>query len=1287
MKQSKKLLSMILAVIMVLSSVSIVASARENWLDDAISYNSIDKADLTPEQYATAALDEVDRMLSVEQIILPQDEIMVGELDLTSIDNALDSINTILNGSLWTQFKGLLGDLSKLNISALTERRRSSTDSAVIYSLLKFLYDNNDTIFVPFIKGELDMGTIVTTAVPKIAELSVSDMAKEALYKVAYPGQTVPNPINKTVDTMVQDLINSKVAERFPKFANYTDLLDLSAGSTWNTLNLGLKAIYNVWVVPKANSTWLPKLEEELAKHPEELAKYSHFFNISSDGKINFTIPSFTFSTDTFFNQINNIIGSIVNSVLAPDLGFSWESGGNDMIISNIINIGIEVLSATGDEFFESFVDVKTREELENMTDMEIVSYVARTIINSSVEGVWVPESADTLIKVANYTVKDLMAVNIPERDFSSASAYPVDQISTLYNMLADFGVKALNDNPGLGLSYGIGIDELGKQALAWVIDEWGGLLSGITLNKNDSVWNNVDKILKVILDNYSWFDATQFPSGRVTFESLVKNVIIENVLNLNFTPLFNLIGNQPSTSELHNSPKVVLLHFLARTANLVFPGFFPTVNTFEALIEKNTLGNMVGTLFTDLYSYRSTLVPAVVPIVCTALGLTTEQKFKTPDFDLDDFYYTSAANIDFKITNRSSGINTAYTDRNGVQHKDSRYTIKLESITCPGFNVSTPSTSTLKGGESTTVKITGTVTGSMFSIVTVTYNVLTEDGTALTTTPLTARLYTCISKATTDQTAEWTTTSGTYQAKGGNTSIYGTSPSILDDLSFKIQNTSNNAADLACTSSGTSSAASKVVTAVSFVKLNPDTVKALAGGSATVKPYVLDGYEGTDEQKAEAFGTYGFQKYTQTVGVGAGGTNITKQTNICLYNDFGLNDLFHDEVNAQRQASDYDSAAFTAYLAAMSAAATVVQTPKNATNFINTRTAVAAAACPAAKYEAAYLALKEAVDAVEASATGGVTSLKNYIDTIDPSNEDLEYDDAGYSFFGAANYKTYTWSNYRSEARAANSFVEYYTTEDEETGVTPIPTALDVAYKQHRLSLYYGRLLPVATVKTQLARAIREANARGFVQSDYTEESWADYQRALNFATATNNQSSAVQKKVNTAYVELIEGQKRLIEVGGEDEQVTVTTVAQNPGNSTKAPVLVDEGGEKILLGVYPESSGIEIADYFNVQGGTATFNYDQIATGETVTVKDGSGSTILTFKIAMLGDVDGDGDVGASDGAAIAQAGAGYVTFTGAVNYAGDVDNSGDVTSSDAAAVSQAAAGIADIDFSNVG
>jgi len=1290
MKQSKKLLSVILAIIMVFSSVSIVASARAEWLDGAVSYNNLDKAVLTTEQFATAALDEVDRMLDKEQIVMTQDEIFVGDLDLTSVDNALDSVNTILNGSLWTQYSSLLGDLQNLDISALTKRRRSDSDLDVINSLLKFLYDNSQTLLVPFIKGNLDMGAIVKQYVPDINDLDVSEMVVEMLYKETYD-TPVPETITTPVDTIVQDLVDKTLEKYFTTLYGHTNL---SSGSMYAMIDDCLKTVYNNWVVPKANGEWMEKINEELAKHPDEVAQYRRYFKLTADGRCNFTFPTFNFTNEPVAKQLNNLIGSIVNTVLASDLDFNWTSGDNSKIITNIIKIGREVLVATGDTFFASYVEVKTPAELAEMSDMEVCAYVARTIVNSSIDSAWVPASADTLVEVANYTVRDLMATEIPSRDYSSLD---MTSINSLYTMLSDFGVKALNENPGLGLSYGIGVDELGKAALGWVIDNYGGLLSGITLNKNDSVWTNADKLLKVIFDNYSWFDKTLFPNNTVTFEYFVKTLVIDNVINLNFTPLFDLLANQPSGSELNNTPKLVALRLVARTLNLVFPGVLPTnMTTFADLISKNTLGDLVGNLFSDLYNYRAKLVPAVLPIVCDALSLTNKQEFKTPSFEIDAFNActTGSVNLDFKITNRSSGVNTAYTTTNGTQVQDSRYAIQIVGITCQGFTVATPSTSLLKGGQSVSVKITGSVSNTRNTKVVVTYNVLKEDGTALTTSPLTANIYTCISKTAGDALNEWTATSGTYQAKEGLLNLYVTSVSGLDDLEFKFKNTSNNNATMVGVSAGSNTAASKTLDSLSFMKVNDEQVTMLAGGMGTYQPYVFDGYTGSEEQDAEAFGTYGFQRYTHTkTGVKIGTTEVTKNTNVCLYKDYDLTKLFNSEVNAQRQASDYDATAYANYVAAMDDAATLVQTTRTAAQFINTSTAVMAARCPAAQFQAKAEALENAVEALVASATGGVTTLEAYINTIEPDNDGIEYDEAGYNFQNSsANYKMYTWSNYRKESREANSFVKYYTTADEETGVIPVPTALDVTYTMHRLSLYYGRLLPVSAVKTQLNRAITEANAKGYDASAYTEDSWSDYTRAINFANTTKNTSSATQNQVNVAYEQLIKAQKRLIEIGGDEPgDITVTAAATNPGDSSKAPILMTNSeGDNLLLGVFPSSKVSSVAGYFDVQGGTVTFENDSIGTGKVINVKDSGGDTIYSCKIVLRGDVDGDGATTVNDVAKTANVLAYFDSFgaaDSAAKQAADIDNSGVVDVNDMAGMANVTAYVASIDYANVG
>ena len=192
MRQSKKLLSVLLAVVMVFSSVAIVASAYAPWKDEAITeYDSLDKPVLTTEQYASAALDEVDRMLNEEQILLTADDIFVGTLDATSVDAALDSVQTILGGSLWTQFSPMLGDLANLDVSAIAtpRRRTNSTDSdlKVIYALLEFLYDNKG-IFTGLVGGTIDLGTIVGPLLEDLlgGELDVTPLLKGLLYELVY---------------------------------------------------------------------------------------------------------------------------------------------------------------------------------------------------------------------------------------------------------------------------------------------------------------------------------------------------------------------------------------------------------------------------------------------------------------------------------------------------------------------------------------------------------------------------------------------------------------------------------------------------------------------------------------------------------------------------------------------------------------------------------------------------------------------------------------------------------------------------------------------------------------------------------------------------------------------------------------------------------------------------------------------------------------------------------------------------------------------------------------------
>ena len=139
MKQSKKLLSIFLAMFMLLGTVSVVANAAQVKVTKAnLAYDSIDNAALTPEQVANTVLDVLDRdvMPGLGTINIP----VLGDLNLTSVDNALSSVYGLLDNFIIKaaavsikDVKALTNNRSKLDVS------RSDGDLECVYALLNFV--------------------------------------------------------------------------------------------------------------------------------------------------------------------------------------------------------------------------------------------------------------------------------------------------------------------------------------------------------------------------------------------------------------------------------------------------------------------------------------------------------------------------------------------------------------------------------------------------------------------------------------------------------------------------------------------------------------------------------------------------------------------------------------------------------------------------------------------------------------------------------------------------------------------------------------------------------------------------------------------------------------------------------------------------------------------------------------------------------------------------------------------------------------------------------------------
>ena len=138
MKQSTKLLSLVLALLMAFGCMSVIGNAA--LVKSEVKWDCIDDADLSAEQVADLALDLVDNDLLAG--MEPIDLSIVGELRLDSVDHIAADIDELTGGFVWSIGKGLLGDLGDMDFDAIAGKQRSGGDLNFIYSLLQFIADN-----------------------------------------------------------------------------------------------------------------------------------------------------------------------------------------------------------------------------------------------------------------------------------------------------------------------------------------------------------------------------------------------------------------------------------------------------------------------------------------------------------------------------------------------------------------------------------------------------------------------------------------------------------------------------------------------------------------------------------------------------------------------------------------------------------------------------------------------------------------------------------------------------------------------------------------------------------------------------------------------------------------------------------------------------------------------------------------------------------------------------------------------------------------------------------------
>ena len=1244
MKKMKRLLAVILASLLILSSATAAASAYkyDSYKDGKLTkYDFTDSAVLTTEQYASMLLDYADEALAKANITM--DLSILGKLDATSIDNALSSVYKLINSNgaiLW-----LAGDLNSVKVSAIKDARRSNgTDVAVINSLFQFLADNNPIIKKVVIGGigkqRRDGGVSLGVANSFVkVDLNIEVMLRELLWGLAYPNTAYNS--NTTVDTMLQTIIQNALAGVPIIPESVRNLVNLnSTKSTYDFIEDLLQAAYNDMAVPMLNEQVIPWLEMQI--RCDETGTLADLFNTGYQVQT-YTVPE----GRTLVGELNNIAGQIVNGLLKGYTG--WVDGDNSKLTDNVVSVARFVLKKTGGYFFPDWQKhIATPEEIDAMSKEELIAYIARSVINASVGYMYIPEDVTTVVGVTWEAVKQLMAQFLPERDYSN---YP-KTIDGILDMLADY--IAYNVNPGIdlnagslkeALNYGSGFEGMLTTAVQWLKADpqfYTGLLPDTTVDTSNG-WKALDDIIFKLLDKTLLPAKFADSDSETILKDVVYSVLNGLILNQDLTCLTDLFERNPDGAFATQTVKKSIVRLVTDILNAIIPGTITTkyYDSLDAIVKNNELANIVERLISSLNGNKGKLVPPIVNIVSQVMGLADKSKFGQMRFTgptrAKDAYTVT-------IYNGSRGINRGYTDKNGNFTQDALYKYRIDSVSATAYNMA---------GNGTNVGVSGVSKGDIINggfakdltvskpgatdttvVLTVGYFILTESGESLTgTTPLYASYYTYFCSDTEDD-------SNPKDEKPANKTSYNRHYLMYPRAGF-------------IGSSDSIDAISKVYVRVrrekntlngkdSVVRQNASTFKNGSGAYFADEMFVVD-TQNEDMTSRENLwkakpgitradvpdGKYviKFSVFGQrTRGSSGNDTTWEWDTPVFVYNDYDLPAKYSQYSGEQRQRANYSAdadAEWAEYQAALIAAANYTLRPKLLGNFNN--------ASYIAAYQTISTRLTAAAEALDAKlVAASVDSLKTAVEAVQgaPNPEGSVYWDQGYNFFGYDDFNSVSWNGWKDARNRAMNL--YNSTKAPEEPVAPehpgeganecqlatynkkyadwqkahaawetaiatwkAPTisSVDVAYAEQQIALWGPRLIKLDAVKTYLDAAIAMCTINPADASKYDAERWEAYSQAFAYAqnvSTSFNASTTKRTQVREAMNNLIYNWKRLIAA-----EVTTVTFTFTVNGVTHA-VLTGNQGDPVDLSTIaaPDAPvGMHFVSWGNVP---ATFDAD---------------------------------------------------------------------------------------------
>lgn len=360
----------------------------------------------------------------------------------------------------------------------------------------------------------------------------------------------------------------------------------------------------------------------------------------------------------TITSNINNILGSVFNTVISDSFAFEWKEGGNELLTENVANLAKKVLPLVPDKFFGS-LDAATIESIKNPAAdadaKELVNYFTNILLKA-----FLPKDndgndfnysdADKFIEfgaiIANTYAKNIIGdIDYSDKIFDATGKVIDHTDDEWVDILLDLGMEVATYYVDLYTDFNVDRDtvkaykeEAAKNQVTFaefVLDDmvdWGyGYADGV-IAATDGVkgargaydanggWYKLNKALNAIFPLQFFNDAapegSEFP---VDLEYAVKEKFVKNLLNLNVADALDVVKKNDNAGNILNySPVKAVLTIAQTLINSILPGTIPAAATesVEALISKDNLGSVVTGLIAALNTRADKLVPAVLPIV-----------------------------------------------------------------------------------------------------------------------------------------------------------------------------------------------------------------------------------------------------------------------------------------------------------------------------------------------------------------------------------------------------------------------------------------------------------------------------------------------------------------------------------------------------------------------------------------------------------------------------------------------------------------------------------------------